>query len=133
MQQPDRPVYDTSAVYFKERDTGGRPFIGPRYAAGIKEPNAGDSLIPWDMRVPMKQQIAIVWRKTGRNVLQATAQSISLQVYCNRPVCIAVAISPNERDWRTNCPQLIQNVLGTNVAQMPNLLSGACEVGNGCR
>ena len=74
----------------------------------------------------VQHHIDIVRRLVGRNVLQSKFQTVSNKVDHQRPLPVAVAIAPNDRDRRTNRPQFVQNGLVTNVAQVPNLI---CETG----
>jgi len=65
-----------------------------------------------------------------RNVLQSKSQLFSDQIDNQRPIGIAVAISPNDRDRRTDRSQFIQNDFGANVSQMPYFGSVARALDN---
>ena len=72
----------------------------------------------------MQNNIDILRQALRRNVLQPKFQSAAGKIDNQRPLKIAVAISANDRDWRTNQSQFIQNPLGANIAQVPDLLRG---------
>jgi len=54
--------------------------------------------------------------------LQTEFQSTSREIYNQRPIQIAVAISSHDGDSRPDGTQLVENVLGANIAQMPDFI-----------
>ena len=55
-------------------------------------------------------------------MLQTKFQSASHKIHNQRPVQIAVAISPHDRDSRPNHTKLIENGVGANISEMPDFI-----------
>ena len=55
-------------------------------------------------------------------MLKAEFQSGAREIDSQRPFEIAVAISANDHDWRTDRAKLIQDALRANVSKVPNLV-----------
>jgi len=73
--------------------------------------------------MPMQHKIDAIRRVVGRYVLQTEFQSTSHEIYNQRPIQIAVAISTHHRDWRPDGTKLINNDFGANIAQVPDFIS----------
>jgi len=70
--------------------------IRSRHATGIEKAHAADNFVSRHMGVTMEQDVAVVRRTIGRDVLQSKAQTIAPEIDHNRPIRIAITISPNE-------------------------------------
>ncbi len=70
----------------------------------------------------MQNNIDIFRRDIRRNMLQPKFQSSPDKIDNQRPFGIAVAISADHCDRRTNCAQFIKNLFRANITQMPNLI-----------
>jgi hypothetical protein len=77
--------------------------------------------------VGVQENIDIIRRMIRRNVLQSQFQPTSRKVENQRPLEIAIAISPDNRDGRSNRTHLIKNRSRANIAKMPDLI---CVLGN---
>ena len=126
-------MYDTLVRYIKKGHTCRCTLVWARYASGIQEPDSTYHLVTGDMRVTMQQNITIVWRGTGSDMLEAKANSIAHQIDRERPVRVAIAISPNERDRRTDRAKLVQDHLGANIAQVPDFVHAISQSENPLR
>ncbi len=82
------------------------------------------------MRVTMEQHIAVVRRTIRRNVLQPDAHMVSHDIDDYRPARIVIAISPNECERRPDDAQLIEQTLGADVTEMPDLIRVARQIEN---
>jgi hypothetical protein len=79
------------------------------------------------VRVPVQENIDIIRRSIRRNVLQPEFQPTSRKIENQRPLGIAVTISPdNDHAW-SDRPQLVKNRFCANIAKMPDLV---CVFGN---
>ena len=71
----------------------------------------------------VQENIYIIRRMIGWNVLQSEFQTASQKINDKRPLKIAVTISTHERNTRSDRPQLIKNRFRANIAKMPNFIS----------
>ena len=74
------------------------------------------------MCVPVQKNIDIIRRSIRRDMLQAELQPTSRQVENQRPLEIAVAISPHNDHPRSDRPQLLKNGFRANIAKMPDFI-----------
>jgi hypothetical protein len=70
----------------------------------------------------MQYNIDVIRRLVRRYVLQTEVQSGSLEIYNQRPIQIAVAISSHDRDSRPDGTKFINNGFSANVAQVPDFI-----------
>jgi len=85
------------------------------------------------MSVSVQDNIDVFFQKLPGfrwNVLEAKLQSGPGKIDDQGPLEIAVAITPNDCDRRPNGSQFIQDPFGTDIAQMPNLVSVGSEIEN---
>jgi len=80
----------------EDRDAWGRPFIGPGHAPGIQKKDAALLFVARHMRVAVQEDVNALRRFRRRNVNEAAADSVSLQVDRQRPFKVRVAIAANE-------------------------------------
>ena len=78
----------------------------------------------------MQNNIDIVGRNIWRNMFQPKSHALSLKIDHQRPLGIAVAISAQDRDSRSDSTQLIQNHWLAHIAQMPDLVRLARKIDN---
>jgi len=71
----------------------------------------------------VQENIYIIRRMIGWNVLQSEFQTASQKINDKRPLKIGIAISAHDDHARSNRPQLIKNRFRANVAKMPDLNS----------
>jgi hypothetical protein len=71
----------------------------------------------------MEDYINVIWQVVRRYVLQAKLQSAPHKIDNHWPFEVAVAISSHNRDSRPKRAKLIENVLGANIAKMPDFIS----------
>ena len=74
------------------------------------------------MRVGVQDDIDIIRRMIGRNVLQSEFQTAAHKINDKGPLEIAVAISPHKRDARSDRPQLVNNRFHAHVTKMPDFI-----------
>ena len=74
------------------------------------------------MRVPVQENIDIIRRSIGWDVLKAKFQSAPHKIEHQRPLEITVAISADNREPWSNRTQLIQNRFRANIAKVPDLI-----------
>ena len=79
----------------------------------------------WDVRVSMQHNINVNRRELRRYVLQTEFQSTSHEIDNQRPIQITVAISSYNRYSGRNRAQLVENVLGANIAQVPDFIGAS--------
>ena len=72
--------------------------------------------------MPVQENIYIVRRLTGRNVLKTEFQSTADKIDDQRPFEIAVAISAYVSDSGSNRAKLIENAFHTNISKMPDFV-----------
>ena len=70
----------------------------------------------------MQQNIGIVGRLARRDVLQTEFQSTAHKIDNQWPLEIAVAISADENDTRSDGAQLIEDCFCANVSKMPDFV-----------
>lgn len=81
----------------------------------------------------MQNNIDIVRRNIGRNVDQPELQFFALKIDNQRPIRIPIAVPAHDREWRTDCLQIIGDRWLANVTQMPNLIRLARKIDNALR
>ena len=123
VSEAHEPPSDFSVRDFKPGHTWRRTAVGPRHAARVEKENPTEPFVARDVRVPVQENIDVIRRMIRRNVLQAEFQPTSLKVENQRPLEIAVAISPHNRDVRSDRPQFVENRSRANIAKMPDLIS----------
>ena len=74
------------------------------------------------MRVTVQQNIDVVRRLIGRNVLQTEFQPAAHEIDYQRPFEIAVTISAHDRDARPDGAQFIENGFRANIAKVPDFI-----------
>ena len=74
------------------------------------------------MRVGVQEDIDIIRRKIGRNVLQPEFQTAARKINDKRPLEITVAISAHDDHARPNRAKLVKNRFRTNIAKMPDFI-----------
>jgi hypothetical protein len=114
---------DLSVRNLKPGDARRRAAVWSGYAAGIEKENATAPFVARDVRVPVQENIDIIRRMIGRNVLQAQFQPTSHKVENQRPLEIAVAISAHNDHSRPDRLQLVENRFRANIAKMPDFIS----------
>ena len=78
----------------------------------------------------MQNNIDIIGRFVGRNVLKTKSLAAAHKIDNQRPVEVGVAISARDCDPRTDCAQFIQNPFRANITQMPDLIRVFCKIDN---
>ena len=81
----------------------------------------------------MQNNIDILGRPLRWNMLEPETFFTANEIDYQRPVKIAIAISPHDGDARGNDTQFIQNSLRANIAQMPNLIRAGSKIDDGYR
>ena len=74
------------------------------------------------MRVGVQEDIDIIRRMIGRNVLQSKFQTATRKINDKRPLEIGIAISTHYDQARTNRAKLVKNGFRTNIAKMPDFI-----------
>ena len=72
--------------------------------------------------MPMQHKIDAIRRVVRRYVLQTEIQSTSHEIYNQRPIQIAVAISSHDCDSRADGTKFINNGFSANVTQVPDFI-----------
>ena len=75
------------------------------------------------MRVGVQEDIDIIRRMIGRNVLQPEFQTAAHRINHKRPLEIGIAISAHDNHARTNRAKLVKNRFRANIAKMPDFVS----------
>ena len=70
----------------------------------------------------MQEDIDIIRRMIGRNVLQSEFQTATRKINDKRPLKIGIAISAHDDHARTNRAKLVKNRFRTNIAKMPDFI-----------
>src|SRR4051812_18472892 len=104
------------------RRAGRRASIWPGHAAGIQEEHIADALIPRHMRVAVQQNVQCSRWTCGRDVDQSKADAISLQIELERPLHVAVAISPNDTKRRSDGADALEESWRANISEVPDLI-----------
>jgi len=81
----------------------------------------------------MQNNIDILGRPRRWNMLEPEALFTPNKIDHQRPIKIAVAISPHDGDMCGNGTQFIQNSLRANISQMPNLIRAGSKIDEGYR
>jgi hypothetical protein len=113
---------DFSVNDFKPGNAWPRAAVRARHAARVEKQNPPASFVARNVRVPVQENIDILWRSIRRNVLESEFQPTSRKVKNQPPLEIAVAISAHNRDGRSNRAQLVKNRFRANIAKMPNFV-----------
>jgi len=71
----------------------------------------------------MQNNISVIWRMGGSDVLETKFQSASRQIDNQWPFIIGVAISSHDDDFGPKDTKLIENALAANIAKMPDFIS----------
>jgi hypothetical protein len=122
-RQRDKLPTNFSVRDFQPRHTWRDASVGPSHTARVEKQNPPELFVARDVRVPVQENIDIIRRSTGWNVLKANLQSAALKINNQRPLEIAVAISAHNPDARSGRPQFIKNRLRANIAKVPDFLS----------
>ena len=109
------------------RQAGGCPAVWARDATGIQEANFAESLVARHVGVAVQHNIYVCRQSRWRNVDQAEADAVALQVDADRPIHIAVAITPHDHDRRADYPQCLQQMWRADVAEVPDLIRAFSE------
>jgi len=113
---------DFSIRYFQPGNTWRRAAIRPGHAAGIEKQNTTASFIARNVRMGVQENIYIIRRMIGWNVLQSEFQTASQKINDKRPLKIGIAISAHDDHARTNRAKLVKNRFRTNIAKMPDFI-----------
>jgi hypothetical protein len=81
----------------------------------------------------MQYDIDITGRNFRRNVLQSKLQTIAGEIDNQWPVGVPIAISAHDRKRRPNSAEIVRDRRLTHIAQVPNLIRLAREIGNWLR
>jgi len=100
---------DFSIRYFQPGNTWRRATIRPGHAAGIEKQNTTASFIARNVRMGVQENIYIIRRMIGWNVLQSEFQTASQKINDKRPLKIGIAISAHDDHARTNRAKLVKN------------------------
>ena len=76
----------------------------------------------WHVSMPVQENIYIVRRLIGRNVLKTEFQSTAHKIDDQWPFEIAVAISAHVSDSGSNRAKLMENAFHTNISKMPDFV-----------
>jgi hypothetical protein len=74
------------------------------------------------MRVGVQEDIDIIRRMIGRNVLQPEFQTATPKINDKRPLEIGIAISAHDDHARTNRAKLVKDRFSAHVAKMPDFI-----------
>jgi hypothetical protein len=77
--------------------------------------------------MPVQENIDIVRRLIGGNVLKTEFQSTAHKIDDQWPFEIAVAISANDSDSGSNRAELIENAFRADISEMPDLIGVICD------
>src|SRR4029453_1107253 len=77
--------------------------------------------------MPVQENIDLVRRLIGRNVLKTESQSTAHKIDDQWPFEIAVAISAHVGDSGSNRAKLIENAFRTKISEMPDLIGVTCD------
>ena len=77
--------------------------------------------------MPVQENIDIVRRLIGRNVLKTEFQSTAHKIDDQWPFEIAVAVSAYVSDSGSNRAKLIENAFRANISKMPDLIGAVCD------
>ena len=78
----------------------------------------------------MQHNIDIFGRNIRRNVHQPKLQTLPREIGNQRPICIPVAVSANDRQRRTDCFEIECDRRLANIAQMPDLVRVVRKIEN---
>ena len=96
--------------------------IWSRHATRVQEPDTAPFFISGHVGVTMQNNIDILRRTLGWNVLKPNFLSGAHKIDNQRPIEVTVAISANDSHRRTDRAQLIENPFRANIAKMPNFI-----------
>src|SRR4051812_47748737 len=78
--------------------------------------------------MPMKHDIDVIRDFVRRNVLQTEFQSAPHKIDNQRPIVVGVTVSPNDGDLPPDGAELVEDRLGANVAEVPDLVRAPGQV-----
>ena len=78
----------------------------------------------------MQNNIDIVRRNVGRNMLQPKFQTFAGKIDNQRPIRIPIAIPAHDSERRPDCFQIIRDRRLANIAQMPDLVRVTRKIDN---
>ena len=70
----------------------------------------------------VQENIDVIRRMIGRNVLQPEFQTATPKINDRRPLEIGIAISAHDDHVRTNRAKLVKNRFRANIAKMPDFI-----------
>ena len=121
-RQRDQFPTDFPILNFGPCDAWRRAAVGPGHAARVQKQNGTASFVSRDVGVAVQENIDVVRRLIGRNVLKTEFQPTSRKVENQRPLEIAVAVSSHSNNRRSDRPQRIKNRFRTNITKMPDFV-----------
>jgi hypothetical protein len=133
LTERDELPTDVAVCDFKPCYAWGCALVGSRHATGIQVKHVPASFVSRNMGVPVQDKINVIWQMIGRYMLETEFQSVSRKIDNQWPFVIAVAISSHDSDLRANRPELVENSLRANVAQVPDFISVLGDFSNGFR
>ena len=81
----------------------------------------------------MQNNIDIIGRNIGRNMLEPELQTLAGKIDNQRPVRVPIAIAADDSQWRPDRAQIICDRWLAHVAQMPDLIRVARKIDNRSR
>jgi len=78
----------------------------------------------------MQNNIDIIGRNIGRNMLQPKLQPIAGKIDNQRPLRVPIAVAADDSQPRTDRTQIVGDRWLAHVAQMPNLIRVARKIEN---
>ena len=118
-RQRDQFPTDFPIRNFEPCDAWRRAAVGPGHAARVQKQNGTASFVSRDVGVAVQENIDVVRRLIGRNVLKTEFQPTSRKVDNQRPLEIAVADSSHSNTRRSDRPQRIKTRLLTHITNRP--------------
>ena len=85
------------------------------------------------MRVPVQDQINVIWQMIRRYMLETEFQSASRKIDNERPIKVTIAIAPHHGYATPNRAELVENGLSANIAQVPDFISVLGDFANRSR
>ena len=111
-------------------DTWWRAAFGPRDTAWIQKQNTAALLIARHVRVTMQHNIHLVRRMRRRNMLQAELQTATPKIGNQRPLVRPVTVAAHDCNLWSDRAQLVENVFGADVPEVPALVRVARKIDN---
>ena len=78
----------------------------------------------------MQNNIDIIGRNIGRNMLQPKLQSSARKIDDQWPLRVPIAIAAHDGDRPTDGAQIIHHGWLAHIPKMPDLIRGACKIDN---